>query len=139
MDKLTVGQVGGTAALTAAGAGAGLAIGAKKASNIISSNLKLAGMTKDAFVANKVDKQMENIISSNLSRSDRISAFNRIREGAAKKFDSLAKIPETFISQAKNTKIKWVAGLAAAGLAIGAVGSFVASKVAANKAEPKEA
>ena len=104
-----------------AGTGIGLAVGAKKADKVLGA---VKNLTKDEYVNTRINANMDNIHS--LKQSKWSETFKKVADKAGKDFSEITK-------KAKSTKNKWIAGLAAAGLAIGAGVAFAASKVNGNK------
>lgn len=110
----------------ATGAAAGFAVGSKKAGEFLKSKGITKGMTSDQFVQKGIKGFMKSKQYSGLNVNKKVNIKTRINK------DFTAKYAE-FMQTAKNTKIKWVAGLAAAGLAVGVIASKVAQKISAGK------
>lgn len=85
----------------------------------------------DEYISSRIEANIDNIHSS-LKQSKWKDAFAKIVEKAKTDF------PKACEKEIKNIKIKYVAGLAAAGLAIGTAITLIANKVKAKKAEKVE-
>ena len=118
----------GAGAGVLAGAGAGLAVGNIKSTGILASQGIKKGMTQDTFVSSKIKDVMKSANYKKQSINGKINAKTAAAEKAKEIFTNT-------VAKAKNTKNKWIAGLAAAGLAIGAGVAFAASKINSNKQE----
>lgn len=106
------------AGTTLLGAGIGWAAGAKKASNLTSDikpevlkNVK--NMTKDEYLASRIDANLENI--AKLKQSKKAKCVAEIRRKAAQDYEHVTGL----LKKASKSKIKYIAILATAGLAIG--------------------
>lgn len=112
-----------------AGAATGAGVGKIVADHLIKTRcnnvLKYANV--DKYVSARQDVAAEKIIG--------VVKGHRFAEALSKVADrARADFPE-LVKKAKNTKVKWIAGLAAAGLAIGTAATLIYNKVKANKAE----
>lgn len=111
-----------TAALTAAGIGAGAKIGQNRANKILGD---IKGLTKDQYINSKVEANTDNIMSS-VRMSKWNKALSKVSEKASKDFKAIT-------AKAKQEKNKTMVALGAAGLAIGAVATAVISKINSEK------
>ena len=98
--------------------------GSKKAAKVVET-------AKQAYLNDRFEANFDNIVTSYKGHKSKImQAFNKVTQTAKKNFENgIAK------KLVKNTKLKWAAGLAVAGAAIGAGIAAVANKVKADKAE----
>lgn len=103
-----------TGATTALGAGVGAAIASKK----------FASPTIDEYVTSRIEANMDKVQSS-LKHSKWPKAFARISEKAKADYPKI-------VESAKRSKAKLIAGLAAAGVLVGAAVSFIKNKVSQN-------
>jgi len=114
-----------------AGMGAGVVAGAKASNKVIQDKTPdlIKGLTKDQYVSQRLEANMDKIHSS-MRQSKWKKAFSDVAEKAKADYDKMA---EAVAKKAKSTKIKWIAGLAAAGLALGAGAALVSSKAKSEK------
>ena len=109
-----------------AGAGAGYLQGNFKATQILG---KLKGQAKDVYVNSRLEANLDNLTSMySKSNMQLDKAWDKIAKAAGENFDKLTNL-------AKSTKVKWIAGVAAAGTAIGLGVAAIVNKIKANKAE----
>ncbi len=123
---------------------AGAKIGKAAEKKIIDSAKSIRSMCKDEFIAKKVGNQLGNLShvkdikgADGLLNDDiALGLIEKIRTKAGDKFEKFAKAPKGIIKAAKNTKIKWIAGLAAAGALLGTgVGMLIKHKADTPKEE----
>ena len=116
IDGTTAGITVGT---TAAGAAAGAVVAAKKNASTGVTNGLLKNLTEDQFVNKLFDESAERL--AKVPEKHQKTAL----EGFIKK----AKVKYTKLTdKVKATRIKWIAGLAAAGLVVGAAISALVNK-----------
>ncbi len=130
--KLLVGQSVGLAA----GAGLGAAVGITKSKKILAPFKGIYLKGSDQFYKNQSDYVAKAIKEGkNNGIIKNFASYKAIKEKAVEAYEGLAKALPNALKKANLTKIKWVAGLGAAGLAIGTLATLLINKVKAGKAE----
>ncbi len=141
MENSTKVGIAATGALGAAGAGAGYAISKNYLPNYyVKQNMKLV----DEYVNNALDATMHQVHQT-VDKSKWEETFSKIVKDARKTMKNClkgeakyAKFSEEILEKAKASKIKWITGLAAAGVAIGTAATLIYKKVTADKAQKAE-
>ncbi len=134
-NKLLVGQGVGLAS----GAALGAAVGIQKAKKSLAPFQGIYLKGSDEFYKNQSDfvaKAIKEGKNNGIIKD--FTSYKAIKEKAVKAYEGLANALPNALKKANQTKIKWVAGLAAAGLAIGTAITLIASKVKAKKAVKTE-
>ena len=118
-----------------AGAGAGLAKGINSAKKILTPYIpamKAGEVGSDTFVKEQAD-YVSNGIKALQEKGKEITPkiVYKLNYG----FERMVKHLPDVQKLARNTKIKWVAGLAAAGAAIGTLGAVIVNKIKGDKSQ----
>ncbi len=131
-QNLLIGQGIGVATGAAVGAG----IGIKKASTLLKPYAKIAPQGTDAFFKNQVSyvaEELKTAKAKGLINKGDFQGYKVVKQSIIDKYNALSKKLPSVVEKAKSTKIKWIAGLAAAGLAIGTAATLIYNKVKADK------